>query len=118
MDEIRSILAVLSDFDRDAWLMTLTAILTGLRQGEQFALRWEDIDWKHNLIRVRRELYWAWGKHVEADNGKPKFMFLELKTKNSKRDIDLSPELKKALREHSLVSEKKGLVFRSANGSF
>jgi integrase len=32
----------------------MTAVMTGLRQGELIALRWRDVDWNANRIRVRR----------------------------------------------------------------
>jgi integrase len=32
----------------------VTAAMTGLRQGELIALRWQDIDWAARRIRVRR----------------------------------------------------------------
>jgi integrase len=35
-------------------LLFLTAALTGMRQGELLALRWKDVDWQAERIRVRR----------------------------------------------------------------
>ena len=32
----------------------LAAAMTGLRQGELIALRWEDVDWSAARVRVRR----------------------------------------------------------------
>ena len=32
----------------------LTAAMTGMRQGELFALRWMDVDWLAHRVRVRR----------------------------------------------------------------
>jgi integrase len=43
----------------------LTAAMTGLRQGELIALRWADIDWKAQRVRVRRN-------HVLGDFDTPK----------------------------------------------
>jgi integrase len=42
--------------------MFLTATMTGLRQGELLALRWQDVDWRAERIRVRRNYvrgYWG-----------------------------------------------------------
>jgi integrase len=39
----------------------LTAAMTGLRQGELFALRWLDVDWLAGKVRVRRT--WARGAY-------------------------------------------------------
>ena len=43
----------------------LTAAMTGLRQGELLALRWQDVDWTAQRIRVRRS-------HVLGEFGTPK----------------------------------------------
>jgi integrase len=44
-------------------------LLTGLRPGEALALRWEDIDWDAEALRVRRSVTWAGSTwHI----GKPK----------------------------------------------
>lgn len=43
----------------------LTAAMTGLRQGELIALRWQDVDWLAQRIRVRQN-------HVLGEYGTPK----------------------------------------------
>jgi len=62
------------------------AIATGLRQGEQRALTWEDIWWDQNKIDVNKAI-----KHG-GSIGKPK-------TKKGMRQVILSPELKSELQE-------------------
>jgi integrase len=42
------------DFGRTDYALFLTAAMTGLRQGELLALRWQDVDWPGGVIRVRR----------------------------------------------------------------
>ena len=99
----------------DTHLVVLTAILTGMRRGEVFALRWEDIDWKNNVINVRQSLYWRYGKHVRPSEG-DLFVFQTPKSDASVREIDLSPALKKELRARHLTSQKAGLVFSTDHG--
>jgi len=114
-EEIQSLLAVLDPKTR---LLVITAILTGMRQGEQFALFWEDIDWENDVIRVHREVFWDFGKNGQKQEGQPKYVYTAPKTDYSIREIDLSPLLKKELLELYLKSGKKnGLVFPSSRGT-
>lgn len=50
---------------RDAELF-ITMMLTGLRRGEALALRWDDVDAQHGVIRVRRSLTEVGGRIVEG----------------------------------------------------
>ena len=65
-------------------IIILTAVLTGLREGELLGLAWGDIDWAGRQIHVRQQ-YTA-GR------------FSELKTKASRRRVDLPGELVAELR--------------------
>lgn len=57
----------------------LTAAMTGMRQGELIALRWQDVDWRAQKIRVRRS-------HVLGEFGTPK-------SRRSSRSVPLSDRL-------------------------
>jgi integrase len=57
-------------------MMYLTAAMTGMRQGELFALRWRDVDWSARRIRVRRN-------YVRGEFGTPK-------SKRSTRSVPLA----------------------------
>ena len=96
-------------------LIVLMAILTGMRRGEVFGLRWQDVDWKENVIHVRQSLYWRYGKYIRPKQGDA-FVFQTPKSDTSVRDIDLSPELKKELRARYLISRKTDLVFQGKDG--
>ena len=50
-------------------LIIKTAVLTGMRRAELFGLRWEDINWKADVIHVRQALFWQYGKHVRPAGG-------------------------------------------------
>jgi integrase len=107
-DEIQSILKAC---DEDLRLMFALAVATGLRRGEQFGLDLENIDFENNVIRVRRALYWKFGKYHNKQEGEPSYAFVSPKSKKSVRDIDMSPELRKELLALYMKSGCKGLVF-------
>jgi integrase len=88
--------------DEPVRTLILCAVLTGMRRGELFGLRWEDIDLDGHRIFVRRALW----------RGK----FVTPKSRRSRRTIDLAPTLRAALAR--LPSRfQGGLVFCSADGS-
>ena len=66
------------------------ALNTGMRQGELLALKWDDVDLKSGVLRVRRTLTKV-GKTYATG---------ELKTKNSRRVIRLTPAAVGALQGH------------------
>ncbi len=87
----------------------VTAIWTGMREGELFALRWGNVDFKRNRINVRE----TYDKHG----------YREPKSQAGKRQVVMSPELAKVLQGHREaqleVSEEATAtdsVFQSRNG--
>jgi integrase len=70
----------------------LTAALTGLRQGELFALRWRDIDWQAMRVRVRRS-YARKRAGREAQFGRPK-------SKRSSRSVPMHDRVGAELERH------------------
>ncbi len=83
--------------------------MTGLRQGEALGLRWEDVDVKAGLIRVRYEL----------DRSS---VLVEPKTLAAKREIPIPPSLGRMLADHKQQAFAKGFakpsdfVFASETG--
>jgi integrase len=67
------------DFGRVQSVIYLAATMTGMRQGELLALRWQDVDWSAQRIRVRRNL-------VRGEFGTPK-------TRRGSRSIPLADRL-------------------------
>jgi len=63
----------------------VVAFFTGLRFGEQSALKWKNVDFKLGVIKVRET-------RVRGEEGKPK-------TKRSIRDIIMLPPVVEAMRE-------------------
>ena len=67
-----------------------TCASLGLRRGEAFGLRWQDVDFEKNTIHIRQ--------NYTATNGKP--YLGDLKTRHSKRDIPMPLSLKNILLSH------------------
>lgn len=65
--EIEDLLSAVPDnaYGRVQRAMYLTAVMTGMRQGELLALRWQDVDWTAQRIRVNRN-------YVRGQFGTPK----------------------------------------------
>lgn len=82
----------------------MTAVLTGMREGELFGLQWGDIDWNARQIEVRRSCF----------NGR----FYPPKNKTSRRRIDIAPELVLELKKWKLRCPKGelNLVFPNSSG--
>jgi integrase len=58
----------------DLKLVIRLGLPAGLRRGEIFALHFDDIDWNRDLIHVRRNLFWRYGKYQDVPKGKEKFL--------------------------------------------
>lgn len=89
-----------ADMRRVERAMYLTAAMTGLRQGELFALRWMDIDWLARKVRVRRS-------YIRGSFGTPK-------SKRSSRAVPLADRVARELELRFQASEFQGeedLVF-------
>lgn len=88
---------------RDEWAraVLLFAVHTGVRMGEQRALRWADIDFDTRIITIRRSA--------------PKWLAVEKSPKSNRhRRVDLTPELAAALEK---IRHGGDLVFRNSDGS-
>jgi integrase len=97
---------LLAELTGAARVAVLTAVSTGVRRGELFALRWSDFDRKRRRLWIRRSL----NRHLQ---------FQEPKTKRSVRTIACRPTLVEALVAHRLESDYSGddeLIFPNANG--
>ena len=84
--EIADILEKISERSPEYYEWVLCALRTGLRFGEQRALKWEDIDFRRRVIHVRRN--WPVGQAMTTP-----------KTRAGIRQVDMSPELTQTLRK-------------------
>lgn len=104
MTEINRIRAVLPGHPLEAHVTV--ALGTGLRQGEQLGLAWEDIS--DDSLRVRKELARIDGKYQRV----------EPKTARSKRTIRLSPGVVDVLERHRAQLVAQGYVPTSTGPVF
>ena len=91
--EVTSILAAASGQDKS--LFTLAAE-TGMRAGELYGLRVEDIDFARSIVHVRRSM---WNGQAQTP-----------KTSNAYRAIDVQPYVTEMLKQH-LAGRQTGFVF-------
>ena len=80
-------------------------LATGLRRGELLGLKWTDIDWKNDIIKVRRQVARVDGQIVDAP----------LKTKNSYRTVTISQQAIEVLKQQKEKTNDQ-YVFPSPNG--
>lgn len=104
-DELRA-LARAAENDHDAALF-LTAAMTGLRQGELFALRWRDIDFAGQRVHFRRSYSRAAGAEKAPKSGRVRSVPLV---------PDLIPLLDRLSRREHFTGDDQ-LVFCSQVGS-
>ena len=74
-------------------LLMALLFYTGMRRGELIGLQWKEVDFKNDVIHVRRDYDYRTNS-LDA-----------LKTPNSKRDIPLVPELREILLENKGPAE-------------
>jgi len=86
-------------------VLIMLAIMSGARQGEILGLKWSDIDWINNQIHIRRTF-----------NNQ---QFFDVKTKSSRRSIDLGPAMITELKKWRLACPptKLDLVFPNKSGN-
>jgi integrase len=97
--EAAQLLAALPEADRPLWAMAMYA---GLRRGELFALRFEDVDLRAGVLRVERAYDPKAGVYVEP------------KSRAGKRSVPLASVLREYLAAQRLASGRPhGLVFGS-----
>jgi integrase len=104
MEEIRALLAATPE----DWERTLyeTCIYGGLRSGEARGLRWDDVDFAAERIRVRQQAL-------------PTRELGPLKTDSSHRDVALYPQLRDHLAAHQAKTPEndRKLVFATGTGA-
>ncbi len=94
------------------------AVHTGMREGELSGLKWDDVDLKSGVLRLRRALVREGGKTVLGD----------LKTAKSRRSVQLTRAAVEALRGHlecqmeemermGSLYQPGGLVFATESGT-
>ncbi|MGC8486131.1 MAG: tyrosine-type recombinase/integrase [Candidatus Baltobacteraceae bacterium] len=90
----------------------LLAAIGGMRQGELFALRWSDIDFRRRVVEISQSLQDVDG-HLEV---------VDPKTKTSARSLDFGPRIATALKSRQKAWKSEGhqspYVFTTPTGEF
>lgn len=81
------------------------AIHTGMRQAELMGLKWQDVDWDHSTLQVKRQV-----RHFTGG----KYVFSKPKSKSGNRTIILGKQALELLRDHKKAQEK--MIATSRNG--
>lgn len=69
IDEIRKLLHEAKAQNHDWYFVWAMALLTGMRNGELYALRWEDVDFDNETIKVERSFNFKIGEFKETKAG-------------------------------------------------
>ena len=89
--------------DSGVFEMYYVELATGLRRGELLGLKWEDIDFEHGNLRVKRQVARINGEVVEAP----------LKTKNAYRTLPLAEDTIQVLKQQRNKTGSSPWVFPS-----
>ena len=104
-EEYKQLESLLFFLDGSAQIFLALSLYTGMRQGEQFALRWESIDLDTKKLRVTQAV--AWPSQNQGIIKSPK-------TDSGNRTIIIIPQLEKILRRHVRPS---GFLLTSAHNN-
>ena len=100
LDQAQTLLVEAAKVNPRTYIITLLALETGMRKGEVFGLKWQDIDMKKGLLSVRRSL---------ATTAKKTYL-QEPKTAKSRRTISLTSGLVKALKSYKAKQAEQKLA--------
>jgi len=92
--ELNQLLGAFEEHFSEYFTLSLLLARTGMRIGEAIALKWGDIDFNRRFIEIRRSF--ARGRVSTPRSGKC-------------RRVDMSPQLKLALKKHQAESKRKGM---------
>lgn len=104
-EEVQALLSKTKQIYPDFFPLLFTALFTGMRQGELFALTWDSINWITKKITIDKN-------YTHGTLGAPKTGKI--------RVIDMSDELAKVLREWRMACPKgeNNLVFPNNEGNY
>ena len=92
--------------DSGVFEMYYVELATGLRRGELLGLKWEDLDFEHENLRIKRQIARINGEIVEAP----------LKTKNAYRTLPLAEDTIAVLKQQKKKTGSSPWVFPSPTG--
>lgn len=83
------------------------ALAAGMRLGEIFGLKWEDVDWRGKSLAIRRSLQEIGGH----------FTFSTGKTTTARRKVSLGSVALEALRRRKKIAESAEYIFTTTDGT-
>lgn len=95
-EELSHFLHTVQKYDKPQnYMIFLLLAYSGMRIGELIALKWTDVDFNENTIKIAKTCY-------QPNNNVRKSRLLPPKSKASKRKIDVDPDVVKELKKHRL----------------
>jgi site-specific recombinase XerC len=91
VEDVRSLLASVTNMDPEIATGAALLIATGMRRGELLALRWSDINWAHEELHVNKSL---------NDGGRGVGIVVKSTKRSDWRDVPLTKSALNALRKH------------------
>lgn len=120
LEEVERLFVCLEKAPLQYQLFIKLGIFSGCRKGEMLGLKWTDIDFEHQLIRIEDNLLYAYGEGTYEDT--PKSESSKKVIKLSKVILDLFQALKD---EQQIIKDKlgdqyidKNYVFTTWNGNY
>ena len=101
---------LVSNIDKKYCLGILIALMSGIRIGELCALKWSDIDFSNGILHINKTLQRVYEK--TGDGGYSKIDISIPKSKSSIRDIPISKDLLKMLKDSK---EKREMFILTGN---
>src|SRR5699024_4001893 len=116
LDELKEYLNIVDMYGKDFdYLASITLIYTGLRAGELLALKWSDINFEENTIRITKTYY-------NPNNNYKEFELITPKSEKSIRTIHIDDRLIKLLKQHKIEQEemknKQKFIYKDMNFIF
>jgi integrase len=114
-DEQKRLMESAKIYDKNIYAAVMVCLYLGLRIGEICGLKYEDIDFKENILRVKRTM----GRIKNDKNGaenKTKIELLPPKSASSARKIPVPAFIMSLLKEHRLKNGGDFVLWR--NGKF
>jgi integrase len=108
--------ALLAEIPEAFRVMVLVAIETGVRWGELAAVRPADVDFGSRVLTVRRVVLEVARKVTGSESS---FVFRDYPKDNEQREVMISAELCRVIREHMLAQGKRDddLLFSTSTGA-
>lgn len=88
--------AIKTTMSQQDYILFYMLAYTGMRIGELLALKWRDVSFDEHTVKITKTLYLP-------KNNAQKFILLPPKTKSSKREIVIDPELISELKKHKFA---------------